>query len=443
MWNYSGLVGLWPCVPIHTRNNRTNLPDAMIRSGIRARDQLTALLVGSQCERCGVCSPARRVFGPGLARQLWDTWVIGTQRTITIVVELSPNTPQPGGLLLACLEPYCCSLRIGVSMLLFGMTTGLCVTNGDADWVDENVEVTESDLSDMIRVTNVARGESCTFELSEVAEPFSRARPLCMNGKWGLRLRVARNLLTIIKLNTKKKQEPVDAPIPDRYCVKGSMSFNKLCSSQALIVMSTNSGRDAHLLVIDLDSTYTTRTLQIVSSTRCQFPEGHFLSHSVRQICLMKNNAGKNVFIVETSMSRNRDRTVFAVQFDGTVTRLSSHSQAIHSMLSSQINGSLFSLLIPGNLPENSKENDSILCCDPDKLEIWDCNDTAIWGSHQQNPVMVYTVPSHKGHLSGGGLIVLITGGNTLQVTEAVTGHIVASIEYAYSSFPVAVLYAM
>ncbi|KAH3758358.1 hypothetical protein Pelo_9860 [Pelomyxa schiedti] len=360
-----------------------------LRKGIQARDQLASLLVASQCCRCGNNSAAG-VLGPVLVRQLWDTWGIGTERKVVVAV-----TATNGALL-----PM--AVRFGVSIALMGMTTDVHIACIYGYWVDYNLNVMQVGAN-VLRLSDATTGGSREL----VPQRRFAMNHLCMNGKWWLQIKREGHLLVVTNLQGDNTGELAFVPLPKTHSIVKSMSFCKLCSSQSLMIMKR--GHKSLLFVVDIARTYATKSLQIVSSTQCTC--GYFADDCVEQIILMKNKAEQNVFVVEITIPNPPYSVVFAVQQTGVMSKLMNHAEPPPGGILSQLSSSLFSL------------------CTLKKLDIWDCNDTAL-------PLRTLQIsaacegPAFSGILSGNGLICLRGDNNQLLVTEATSGVVVASIDF-------------
>ncbi|KAH3760568.1 hypothetical protein Pelo_7610 [Pelomyxa schiedti] len=375
--------------PKRPRHNNDGNDGQVTKQEIVANKQFAALRLAAVCPRCGADSPAR-VLGPTLAQQWWDTWVIGTQGTIRIVAHVVAGRDlrrknRSGGRL-----DFWCTIKFRVSRLLLGLTSGATVEpEGEYTlpriprWVGDDIKVTE--YGSQVHVRDVSSG-------------VQDAR----NGQ-------------------------------DNYRVIESMSFSKLHSSQALIIMTTNSDCDTHLVVVDVASSFTTGTLEI-------------------------NASGNLVFIVETvDNAPEGSRVVFAVQVDGTVTKLTSYPKELglyysDFTLATQLSFSLFSLFSEDTRDLSAKDCKRLGIKDFDvvpkwvggkKLEIWGC------GTSIEPLRTVYRIPAEKldpprpavpvpyisSHipptLSGGGLVIELSENNRqLSVTVASTGHVVTLIDF-------------
>ncbi|KAH3742487.1 hypothetical protein Pelo_16109 [Pelomyxa schiedti] len=379
------------------------LGEIALRQGNRASDQFVVLLLALHSSGCGGNSPAR-VLGPALARQLWDTWVIGTQRKVSVVAAANRGTEGGGWTIV---------IRFGVSLALMGITTDVSVTCSDSVWVGEDLCVRhEGRGSPLCALTNTKSGRIRKLE----AEQKDFMRCLCMNGMWWLQIRKEGNLLVVTNLQTcGDGDHQVLVPIPECFIVQ-FMSFNKMSLSQALMLMAGAMEQQLNtmLVVVDVEGTYTTKTLQIVSSTQCEFPRHYFRDSGVKSLLLLKNKSGQNVFIVETIPCDlcKPPSAAFIIQATGETRKVfcdSNYRGTFH-----QHSGSLFSYYHTGHM----------------RLEIWDCNDTESF--NQKAPLITIQVDGKQnfGVLSGGGLIFAIEDSTRLKVLEAKSGHIISRLDF-------------
>ncbi|KAH3742488.1 hypothetical protein Pelo_16110 [Pelomyxa schiedti] len=318
------------------------------------------------------------------------------------------------------------SSRFGVSLGLMGLTTNVRVTRdlGYGTWVDENLRVTPDPYGHQ-KLIFLDATSGHKFQL--VPENTNFMQFLCMNEKWWLQIREEGNLLVITNLKA-HSEPPILISIPDDYRVVESMSFSKLNSQQALMLMTTTkrgNPQQMHtvLAVVDIARTYVTKSLQIVSWNQCSFPQRYFESNYVSRIHLMKNKAGQNVFIVEIKPHEHMSdlKVVYAIQQSGAVTQLMFQNSS-RGGLSNQLSGSLFSL------------------CNHEKvaLDIWDCNHTISFTQHTP----LNTVERSSNFLAGSGLTCLIEDRKRLQVLDATTSGFVASIEVLHPGFELAELHS-
>ncbi|KAH3742493.1 hypothetical protein Pelo_16115 [Pelomyxa schiedti] len=399
----------------NTHNGGTG--EIALSQGVRARDQFAELLLASQCRRCGSNSPAG-VLGAAVARQLWDTWVIGTERNVVLVV-----LRRAGKCKLVT-----DTIRFGVSVALMGITTEVTVTHR-SEGVDSSLLRVGDNLTVSLctpvysGITSVVLKNSTSGDerhFGAERDPDLSVHHLCINGVWWLQT-IDKGEMLVIR-NLQAPSDAVVVPVPENYHVVESMRFYKMNSSQALILMTTDSTLKEHqlsslLLVVDVASTCASKSLQILSTTHCLFPQGYLLKTRVKSLLLMRNKAAQNVFIVMTETTDSFSPTiseVYAVQPNGEMKDLSTFFR--FGPLT-QLSGSLFSGV---HMTPSGRR----------LVGIWDCSDTADIGSHQPlrtvgcDQQVVFTV------LTGGGLACFIEEGNkTLQVTEATSGFIVASLE--------------
>ncbi|KAH3722946.1 hypothetical protein Pelo_18348 [Pelomyxa schiedti] len=381
-----------------------------LRQGNRARDQFAALLLAtaqSRSRRRGFSSHAG-VLGPALARHLWDTWVIGTERRVVVVARLGKRAETSPKM----------AVKFGVSLALLGLTTDVHVgrCREDEFWITGSLCVTEGETlsSPWVLRDTTKSGGGVGRNLGPHHRDFFLN--LCVNAKWWVQSIKERNVLAVTNLQTPEEEyNPVVVPIPENYNVVQSMSFNKLSSSQALILMTTGSGRQPNtmIVVVDVQGTYATKSLQIVSSTQCPFPQHYFRDSSVKSLLLLKNKSGRNVFIVETiPCDRYHPRcAVYMIQENGAMNMLFVESDWFFDGMFHQLSGSLFSY-------HHQRQK---------RLDIWDCNDADDF-KHETSPLRTFRVP--KGVLSGGGLVILVEARTRLQIVEATSGLVVASIDF-------------
>ncbi|KAH3722492.1 hypothetical protein Pelo_18802 [Pelomyxa schiedti] len=237
----------------------------------------------------------------------------------------------------------------------------------------------------------------------------------CINGTWLVQPSVDGKALVVTEVQN-EEGSAVRVPLPENYHITGSVSFNKMCSSQVLMLMtmdnsnSEQSDCDSSLLVVvDITSSYATKVMQIVSSTQCAFPR----RHSVKAIYLMKNQADQNVYIVETITDDGKaTHIVLAVESNGMISYLRREYRGwwrADEPLFGQLSGSLFTLSdLHGG------------------MEIWDCSCTTSFTQH--SPLRKVTPTTTLPVLAGGGLILFIDDHHQLQVVEGTSGFCVASI---------------
>ncbi|KAH3763624.1 hypothetical protein Pelo_4522 [Pelomyxa schiedti] len=384
--------------PATTSNWRQWFKEITLSRGNRARDQFAAFLLATSqsSSRCGINSPAR-VLGPALARQLWDTWAIGTERRVAVVGMVSRGNCG-----------WTVTIKFGVSHALLGITTDVQIVRDTGYWVSGNQCLTQQSPG----LPWVLKDPTTGTERKLVPEQLDFTQSLCMNEKWWLQVRDEGSLLVITNMQT--HDDPVLVPIPDTYHVVETMSFNKMGSSQALILMTTESDRQPNtmLVVADVEGTFTAKSLQIVSSTQCAFPRHYFRNRSVKSL-LLKKKSGQNVFIVET-IPRDfpeieEKGNVFLIQANGEMNKL----------FSDQIN-------VDGMFHQQSSSLFSYYHHIQKRLDVWDCNDIEAF-KRQTSPPSTFRVSSDI--LSGGGLVIFVDAGRILQVVEATLGIVVASID--------------
>ncbi|KAH3722687.1 hypothetical protein Pelo_18607 [Pelomyxa schiedti] len=358
-------------------NDSSWIGEIAVRHGIRAQHQFTALLLASQCCRCGGKSHAG-VLGPALAKQLWDTWVIGTERKLAVVVQQK----------LSMLDAMkSCVIRFGVSLALMGLTTEVQVTREYCLWVTGDMFLKPVHMGGPVHILkNVVSGKETRLKVENHYRTTWR-----INGTWLVQPSVDGKALVVTEVQN-EESAAVHVPLPGNYHITGSVNCNKMCSSQVLMLMTMDSseeqsGSDSSLLVVvDITSSYETKVLQIVSSTQCAFPR----RHSVKAIYLMKNQADQNVYIVET----------IAIVIIGTAT---------HIVLAVESNGMISALR-------------------REYREVWKSGTAAAPQVSLHSPLRKFTPTTTLPVLVGGGLILFIDDHHQLQVVEGTSGFCVASI---------------
>ncbi|KAH3762729.1 hypothetical protein Pelo_5422 [Pelomyxa schiedti] len=370
-----------------------------VRQGIRAQHQFAALLVASQCCRCGGKSHAG-VLGPALAKQLWDTWVIGTERKLAVVVQQKLSTLADA--------TKSCVIRFGVSLALMGLTTEVQVARESCLWATGDMLLEPVHMGGPVHILkNVVSGKETRLEV----ETHYRTT-WCINGTWLVQPSVDGKALVVTEVQN-EEGAVVHVPLPENYHITESLNFNKMCSSQVVMLMTMDNShsRSSLLAVVDITSSYATKVLQIVSSTQCAFSQ----RNSVKAIYLMKNQADQNVYIVETSaqdIDGNVAHIVLAVESNGMISELRREYRGwwrAEEPLFGQLSGSLFTLSdLHGG------------------MEIWDCSCTASFTRH--SPLRKFTPTTTLPVLVGGGLILFIDDHHQLQVVEGTSGFCVASI---------------
>ncbi|KAH3742486.1 hypothetical protein Pelo_16108 [Pelomyxa schiedti] len=345
------------------------------------QSQFAAFLLASHSARCG-CHSAARVMGGEVSRQLWDTWVIGTERRMAIATTV---TTAP--------SKHYYVFRFGVSQLLMGITTTLSVfrVSQPSTWVSEQMFVNDRGK---VAVLSTVSGEKIELEAE------TRGYSLCMNSKWWLQRRSRGDYLVVTNLKNLEEEQTV-VPIPHGFRIVEPVSLNKLNSAQALILLTNrNDPWDKELLVVvDIETTYRTERLHVVSSTHCFFKKDYWKHHWLRCILQTRNQNGQKEFIVETS--KPRSDSVLHVQANGTTTEIYEQGQIILYQLS----GSLFALHTTT------------------AITIWDCNSTPA-------PLRTIEVQNICSFLAGSGLIFQTPNSGRLQVHEATTDIAIASINF-------------
>ncbi|KAH3761969.1 hypothetical protein Pelo_6192 [Pelomyxa schiedti] len=188
------------------------------------------------------------------------------------------------------------------------------------------------------------------------------------------------------------------------------MSFPRLLQNELVIVYSKDeAGQSFTFLVIDVEKTYTSKSLCILSETNCQFPE----KQHIRATVLMTKKSGARSFIVlGIYMPPFRFNLIEVEELSGRVKDISqSDMQEV-----SPISLSQFSV---------SYAQGPKLC------DVWDCNDTT-------KPVKIFlATPESSDHpvrmlrksLAEDGFIFTLEF-NELKVIEAASGFTVMHLIY-------------
>ncbi|KAH3762145.1 hypothetical protein Pelo_6013 [Pelomyxa schiedti] len=411
------------------------LADIRVVQGVRARDQVLALALAGHSRRCGANSPAR-VLTPHLVAQLWDSWVLACLRPV--VVEARLELAPAGGKSASC----CVGLRL--SPVLLGLVGDARAAQKTVRWSGEH------------RITSCRFvGETlCCVERAAAAGPWDavvvrrtgplgaggwRGREACMiprmnsmlrepysvnqewwlqwinNGTTGYSL-VVRSLGCVGVDDRDHDGDEglpvVVVPIPDCWYFGKSFSFSKLNPSHAMMIVDGGEKGGIAIVVFDVAKTYSTKSLQVVSTTHCGTVTPEWLNNfHLGNILEMRNRAGETVFVFEASSlaSYHTPSVVYAVQPNGDATQVYSE---IGAGVLTQVSGSLFSIY------HKSTE----------VLDIWDCSDTS--PATTRKPLRSFN--EGKKCISGGGFQ-FIANKRQLQVIDAESGNNVVTIEFLSS----------
>ncbi|KAH3767227.1 hypothetical protein Pelo_901 [Pelomyxa schiedti] len=418
------------------------LGDIVFHTVLVARDQFASLVVAAQFPaRCGARSPAR-VLGTHLLRQLWDDWVVGCQRVFILDVHMVKE-----GYVFdrsRIFDSECDSdsgrdsewvlFKIGVSPLLLGITTGLCamrlhdVFGGGCDgwWIDENricwLEREKGKDNEMwMRDIRYPDDEEDSYtQLVPAGKDVGASTGLCINGKWWVQLIKNSRILVITNLT---EPEPLTAfvVLSDPWgSVVDYIGLIKGTSSQAVMLVSNLTSLTTSLVIFDIEQTYNTGTVQVITRNPCEFPPSTFEEWTVGNILVMHNKSGHRVIIMENYRLDHDDHEdwdavdslAVSIQPNGEAQKLCSQTKQ-HSSLT-QISGNLFLL--------HHKIGS--------RLDIWDINSLA----SKQPVTCIPGVHEYFQALAGGGFVVFAAGKEdnerkVIQVMEPVSGIVSAAFE--------------
>ncbi|KAH3745903.1 hypothetical protein Pelo_12708 [Pelomyxa schiedti] len=358
-----------------------------LAEGVRAQDQMAAIMLAAQSERCGRNSPAR-VFGGNVARQLWDSCVVSCTRW---VISDSLVANKGGG-------PWArCITRFGVSPLLMGIATAVFVAPQEAlfaeaygatRWIDKDRVCVNAMGNRYLRDTTT--GEDRV--LSRGNEP-----NFCVNEKWYLQATSEDHGVSLVIASLKREEEPPVCFLDGTFDVEiKSMNFSSTVPSEAVImVKSKEDPTRGQFVVVDVAQMYLTKKLEVLHTTSFASPPPVH-NEKVDSFLVMENKAGESIFIVE---SCNYAQTrVFSVQPNQEAKKL--YRCTYSGSVLFQVSASLYSI--------NCRERAS--------LEIWDYFDTL---REKPTPRILQNAAGYN-YLTGCGFILLVMSeGKGLKLMEA------------------------
>ncbi|KAH3767339.1 hypothetical protein Pelo_787 [Pelomyxa schiedti] len=337
---------------------RTNPSISEVKVSLRARQQLHALVMASH-NRCGVSSPARHFVSlPPLATApLWDWCLHDSEVVFAVSVALSRQVR-----LSSCL----CYFTFGVSCALMGVTREFKLHN---HWPWSPV-VLGMPIPISPSLVIVPQETEDTFDFSLV-DVVTQQNQLLLTTSWRTGLLSARSgnkkwwvhcekpgKMTIVRLimgagcgisTTSFDKVGIDiSSIQEenlRWC---GVSFSIGIPDEAVLFVCQPDRKFNCLVVIDVETTYRTKKLAVLSSTKCLQIQG-----DIEYFIFMKKSTGERSFFVVEDL---RGRTVHeVVETVGEISKISSQVQTL-----SQLSSSLFCITkIDGS------------------SGIWDCNNTS------------------------------------------------------------------
>ncbi|KAH3732003.1 hypothetical protein Pelo_17163 [Pelomyxa schiedti] len=304
---------------------------ADIRATITTRGQLGALAAGATVERCGGDSPMQRVMGRGPAtsfvRTLWSDWVRPTMRLFTLQFSGLRRGNSP-----ASRFPVTFGVTFSASPLLLGVASAPAMLPsrfGVCSWVDRTHVVVDSKLYqqtglDVIDVVSRSK-------VASIRGPPDQGTESYVNSKWAAVVRYNRrggvefsapDTLAVARIREKpedkgeRKGEGKDdgKETAGRQCVvvemtvghcsecencplKVKMFRDQYADSEVVVTQSRKRGSVTSIFVVDLEQTYNSGSLAIVSTTTCVLPTGHLFESMI----VLRNSETKGrTFIVRT-----------------------------------------------------------------------------------------------------------------------------------------------
>ncbi|KAH3762151.1 hypothetical protein Pelo_6008 [Pelomyxa schiedti] len=316
----------------------------------QARKQLLALMMASH-NRCGAASPARHFVSlPQLATApLWD-WCLHDSEIVLGAAVVLPNSVG--------------YFTFGISSALGSVSRGI---RSYSTWRISQVRgcsVLTSFLPHCLVVTEVGNTRSlmslnlATRQRRLLATEDKYRKKItgsAGNHKWWLRCN-GDGVLTVVRMTGVDVSNVhcggIFCPDDGTQCV--FICFNKSLPDEAAILVVPPYGRNSPvILVIDVNQTYSSKNLTVLSSTTlmCNTVQASSITSG---ISMMKFN-GQRVFFVEAGFS-DKGKYVHEINESGTIQRISQNTKEL-----AQLSYSLFCI---------SKGDDPT-------IEIWDCNNTA------------------------------------------------------------------
>ncbi|KAH3760757.1 hypothetical protein Pelo_7416 [Pelomyxa schiedti] len=354
---------VWGPPPKRSRKSQEAMPwqGTPNLAGIRARDQVAALLLATHPRCCGVRSGRKgavRLTWQAV-RRLWDDWVMGCVRMFAIESKVSRSrTGQP--------IKRTCVWGIGISMLLMGITHELVVMEAQFRW---NLGVARG-VKWVSRRELRLRDELMGIDTLVYAEKLDDSMYLsgdnwcCVNSKWfvaccsGKRTRESRIILG--SLPTQRGAAVADHVFPFPHeMVCGFVGLNKFVENEAFQLLYDPAGEaltdifkyELTLWIIDLAASWATKTLKMTSIKWMSSSPGS----RIRCLLPMRKSNGQAIFIASFS-PRPRQCPIYAVEPSGAQETIETSIPNRGARGLSQLSESLFCVI----------QKTQVL--------VWDCN---------------------------------------------------------------------
>ncbi|KAH3732402.1 hypothetical protein Pelo_16767 [Pelomyxa schiedti] len=306
---------------------------ADIEATITTRSQLGGLAAGATIERCGGASAMQRVMGLGPAtsfvRALWRDLVRPTIRFFVVQVYAYDR-----GASTRCRFPSVFSVCFSLSPLLLSVSSApgpallpICFTR----WVDATRIALDSKAHEgrfVLAIKNTGTGSEVTCVRGPPSSAAEHGHEFSVNAKWAAVVRYDRRgestehpTLTVAGIKKKEGEATtaaaaaggqkcvvVEMPVVDccecPYCARQVQMFaDQHAESQVVVTHSRKDGSVTSIFVVDLEETYDSGSLALVSTTTCVLPTS-FESLIVLRNPRSGSSHNQRTFIVRTCKSK-------------------------------------------------------------------------------------------------------------------------------------------
>ncbi|KAH3743051.1 hypothetical protein Pelo_15544 [Pelomyxa schiedti] len=284
----------------------TKCVDSTPPAGLTTRGQLGALATGATVVRCGGGSAMQRVMGRGhatsLVRVLWSDWVRPTIKLF--IVEVSSSLQEVRHTLLFTVSPLLLSITCGPQ--LWAPRSH----HNPGTWIDAGHRYArrESNPNDgtFLALRDV-HSRSCTQVAVSGTTEIGTVFGYAVNSKWAavVRYRQGPVMLTVAPLRTTSSRDhPASVVVEMPMAVVRESHLVRLFMDPSVdseVAVTPFYQNKAVILVVDMEQTYKSKSLVLLSTTRCAFPLGHFASLVVlRNWDYGSQGYGSRTFIAST-----------------------------------------------------------------------------------------------------------------------------------------------